>query len=179
MSEKEPPVVSRTHPFHPGELAAQARFNPGWDDGKAARLGRIIGHAIDDERALFIEGLSFFFLATADADGRCDCSFKGTEPGADGRPLPAAWVAGPQRLLFPDYAGNRVFNSLGNILVNPHVGMIFIDFAAQARLRVNGAAAIVEGDGDWHGRWPGAMRAVEVSVEEVYWNCSRRIPERP
>lgn len=177
MSEKEPPVALPAHPFHPGELAAQARFNPGWDDGKSARLGRIIGHAIDDEKAQFIEGLPFFFLATADAGGCCDCSFKGTEPGADGRLLPAAWVAGAQRLLFPDYAGNKVFNSLGNILTNPHVGMIFIDFAARARLRVNGTAAILEGDGDWRMHWPEAARAVEVSVEEVYWNCSKRIPK--
>lgn len=45
------------HPFHPGELAAQERFLPNWDEEKARRLGRIIGRALDDEKALFVEGL--------------------------------------------------------------------------------------------------------------------------
>lgn len=167
------------HPFHPGELAAQARFLPNWDEEKARRLGRIIGRALDDEKALFIEGLSFFFLATADADGNCDCSFKGTEPAPDGRPLPVVWVADPQRLLFPDYAGNRMFNSLGNIIANPHVGLLFIDFASQTRLRVNGSARILGNGDDWKWHWPEAKRAVEVAVEQVYWNCSKLIPKRP
>lgn len=163
-------------PFHRGELAAQHRFNADWNEDKVAHLGRLIGSAISDEQALFIEGLPFFFLATADADGHCDCSYKGTEPGVDGRPLPVAWVAAPRRLLFPDYAGNRMFNSLGNILVNPHIGMIFVDFATQTRLRVNGTATILEGDGEWRDRWPAAPRAIEVGITQVYWNCRRRIP---
>jgi len=167
------------HPFHGGEVAAQRRFNDNWDDTKAQRLGHIIGRALDDEKALFIERLGFFFLATADADGHCDCSFRGTELGEDGRPLPVVWVAEPQRLLFPDYAGNRMFKSLGNILCNPHVGLIFIDFASQTRLRVNGAARILETGDEWATRWRQASRAVEVTVEQVYWNCSKRIPKRP
>lgn len=167
------------HPFHHDELVAQHRFNDDWSDARAARLGRLIGSAINDEQALFIEGCPFFFLATADTDGHCDCSYKGTEPDADGRLLPVAWVATPQRLLFPDYAGNRMFNSLGNILANPHVGMIFIDFSAQTRLRVNGTATVLESEGEWRERWPAAARAVEVGVDQVYWNCSQRIPRQP
>lgn len=166
-------------PFHPGELAAQRRFNANWEDKQAARLGRIVGSALDEEKALFVERLPFFFLATADARGHCDCSFKGTEPGEDGRLLPPVWVAGPRCLLFPDYAGNRIFNSLGNILDNPQVGLLFIDFASQTRLRVNGSARILVEDGEWRSRWPAAARAVEVGVEQVYWNCARRIPKRP
>lgn len=171
--------MSDRHPFHPGELAAQTRFNEAWSEDRAARLGRLVGTALNEEQALFIEGLAFFFLATADRHGHCDCSFKGTEPATDGRPLPVAWVAAPRRLLFPDYAGNRMYNSLGNILDNPHAGLIFIDFAARARLRVNGAARLLEQGDDWRVRWPAATRAVEVTVEQVYGNCSRRIPERP
>ena len=168
-------------PFHAGELIAQTRFNENWDDSRAQKLGRIIGDSLDERMALFIEGLSFFFLATADSEGHCDCSFKGSEPGPDGGLLPVALVTGPQQLILPDFSGNRMFNSLGNILVNPHVGMIFIDFASQTRLRVNGKAAILEDrDGSvWHSRWPQAQRAVEVTVEQVYWNCSKRIPRRP
>ncbi len=130
---------------------------------------------------MFIEGLPFFFLATADAVGQCDCSFKGTEPGPDGRLLPVVRVVGPQRLIFPDYAGNGMFNSLGNILVNPQVGLLFIDFASRTRLRVNGAATLLEEAAvdEWRPRWPQAQRAVSVRVEQVYWNCAKRIPTRP
>ena len=71
-----------------------------------------------------------------------------------------------------------MYNSLGNILENPNVGMIFIDFPDQQRLRVNGAARVLEGEGEWRTRWPDAPRAVEVSVEQVYWNCSKRIPKQ-
>lgn len=165
-------------PFHPGEHRAQMRFNADWNDNKASRLGRIIGGTLDDEKALFIESLPFFFLATADADGNCDCSYRGTETGPDDRPLPVVQVVEPKQLLFPDYAGNRMFNSLGNILVNPHLGLLFIDFSSQTRLRVNGRAEIVE-KGAWQGIWPNATRAVTVNIEQVYWNCSRRIPRHP
>ncbi len=162
--------------FHPGEKEAQHRFNEGWSE-EAARLGRLIGNVLDDKQARFIEGRSFFFLATSDADGNCDCSFKGTEPDRGGVLLPVAWVAGPQQVLFPDYAGNGMYNSLGNLLVNPHAGLIFIDFALQARLRVNGTARVLD-DGEWRKRWPQAERAVEVIIEQVYWNCSKRIPKQ-
>lgn len=165
--------------FHPGEQAAQLRYNAEWTAEKAARLGRIIGSSIDDEKALFIEHLPFFFLATSDAAGNCDCSFRGTEPGEEGTPLPVVHVTEPKQLWFPDYAGNRMYNSLGNILQNPHAGLLFIDFATQSRLRINGRARILEQRGEWSDRWPAAVRAVEVSVEQVFWNCSRRIPKRP
>jgi hypothetical protein len=102
--------------FHAGELEAQQRFNPDWNAEKSQRLGRIIGDTLDQRMTDFIARQTFFFLATADAEGHCDCSFKGTESAADGQALPAVWVTEPRRLLFPDYAGNRLFNSLGNIL---------------------------------------------------------------
>jgi predicted pyridoxine 5'-phosphate oxidase superfamily flavin-nucleotide-binding protein len=75
-------------PFHTGELSAQQRFNADWNEEKSKRLSRIIGDALDEKMAHFVESLPFFFLATADADGRCDCSFKGTETTTDGRLLP-------------------------------------------------------------------------------------------
>jgi predicted pyridoxine 5'-phosphate oxidase superfamily flavin-nucleotide-binding protein len=162
--------------FHAGELEAQQRFNPDWNAEKSQRLGRIIGDTLDQRMTDFIARQTFFFLATADAEGHCDCSFKGTESAADGQALPAVWVTEPRRLLFPDYAGNRLFNSLGNILANPNLGMIFIEFSSQSRLRVNGSARILEADEGWRARWPEAQRAVAVAVEQVYWNCSKRIP---
>jgi len=174
-----PKETSPRSAFHTGEQEAQARFNTDWSTQRAQRLGRLIGTALDPAQAAFIGRLGFFFLATADAEGRCDCSFRGTEDDADGRPLPAVAVADPRRLLFPDYAGNGMFNSLGNILVNPHVGMIFIDFAARRRLRVNGTARVLTEAGEWRALWPAAERAVEIGIEQVYWNCRKRIPPHP
>jgi len=165
--------------FHPGERAAQRRYDPDWSDAGSRRLERIIGDALDERMARFAESRHFFFLATADADGRCDCSFKGSETDEEGRPLPAVWVRESRRLLFPDYAGNRLFNSLGNLLSNPHLGMIFIDFAGRTRLRVNGRATILETGNGWRERWPQARRAIEVNVDQAYWNCSRYIPTQP
>ncbi len=69
----------------------------------------------DDDRA-FIESRPMFFLATADAEGRPDCSYKGGDPGF-------VRVVGPGTLAFPSYDGNGMFRSLGNVLVNPFVGM--------------------------------------------------------
>lgn len=166
-------------PFHSGELDAQMRFNEAWDEHRSRKLGQIIGTRLDADMTRFVESLNFFFLATADNEGHCDCSYKGSDPGPDGRPSPAVRVRNPSLLLFPDYAGNRVFNSLGNILINPYVGMIFIDFTAQRRLRINGRAEVIESRNEWAHDWPEAPRAVLVDMEQVYWNCSRRIPRQP
>jgi hypothetical protein len=101
-----------------------------------------------------------FFLATADADGRPDCSVKGGEPGF-------VTVVGPDRLRFPDYDGNGMFRSLGNIALNPAVGMLFVDFSAQRKLRVNGQARLCrDGDG----------LQVEVTARHIFPNCPRYIP---
>ena len=88
----------------------------------------------------FIASLRFFFLATADADGRPDCSFKGGAPGF-------VRVMAPDLLVFPDYDGNGMFKSLGNIRANPHVGLLFIAMEDKPkRLRVNGTAEVVLDD---------------------------------
>jgi len=87
-----------------------------------------------EDKAL-IEGAIYFFIATADGEGRPDCSFKGGAPGF-------VRVTGPSELAFPDYDGNGMF-SLGNLLVNPSVGLLFIDLHERPRrLRINGAARI-------------------------------------
>lgn len=154
---------------HPGEIEARQRFDPAsrWTEDKLARFYR---HAVDDETALWIESLPFFFVATADAAGHCDCSFRGRESG------PLLQVRTPTELVCPDYPGNGLFNSLGNVLANPHIGLLFIDFASQARLRINGAAHVIECDAGMQQRWPRAQRAVRVTVGEMYGNCSQRVP---
>src|SRR5438045_7372255 len=92
-----------------------------------------------DDKA-YIESVIYFFIATADASGRPDCSFKGGTPGF-------VRVTGPSELAFPDYDGNGMFKSLGNLAVNPHVGMLFIAMhGAPRRLRINGKARIDRDD---------------------------------
>ena len=87
-----------------------------------------------DDKA-FIESTIYFFLSSADAEGRPDCSFKGGPPGF-------VRVTADNEIAFPDYDGNGMFKSLGNLLVNPNVGLLFIDLHERPRrLRVNGEEA--------------------------------------
>src|SRR3954465_2774440 len=96
---------------------------------------------IDAENKAFVERLDMFFLATADAEGRPQCSYKGGDPGF-------VQVLDETTVAFPNYGGNGMCVWMGNVLVNPHVGMLFIDFtgAPPRRLRVNGTASINEDD---------------------------------
>jgi uncharacterized protein len=123
----------------------------------------------EDDRA-FIESLDMFFLATADADGRPSCSYKGGEPGF-------VRVLDERTLAFPNYDGNGMYLSLGNTLVNPEVGMLFIDFERGRRLRLHGTASI-EVDDPLLDEWPGAQCVVRVRPREVFPNCPRYIHKR-
>jgi predicted pyridoxine 5'-phosphate oxidase superfamily flavin-nucleotide-binding protein len=121
-----------------------------------------------DDRA-FIERMPYFFLATADAQGRPDCSFKGGMPGF-------VSVTGPSELAFPDYDGNGMFKSLGNILVNAEVGMLFIAMHGKPqRLRVNGTATVSREDPLLQ-RTVGAQLVVRVAARAIFPNCPRYIP---
>ncbi|MBU1665643.1 MAG: pyridoxamine 5'-phosphate oxidase family protein [Gammaproteobacteria bacterium] len=153
--------------FHAGEVAAQRRWNTGdiWD---AVRRQRLLWKHIPAEFHARLESAPFFFLATCDDTGRCDCSFKGGGPGL-------VRVLDERRFAFPDFDGNGAFMSLGNLLRNPQVGCLFIDFTDGARLRINGAASIHE-TGEFAELFPGAARVVLVEVEQVVPNCSRHIP---
>src|SRR4051795_4830982 len=84
-----------------------------------------------DDRA-FIDRMDMFFLATADAEGRPQCSYKGGDPGF-------VRVLDEHTVAFPNYDGNGMYLSMGNLAVNPHVGLLFVDFIADrpARLRLN------------------------------------------
>jgi predicted pyridoxine 5'-phosphate oxidase superfamily flavin-nucleotide-binding protein len=121
-----------------------------------------------DDRA-FIERMDMFFLATADADGRPQCSYKGGDPGF-------VRVLDEQTLAFPNYDGNGMYLSMGNLIDNPHVGLLFIDFVAArpSRLRLNGIASIDERD-LLQERYPGAQFIVRVRATQVFPNCPRYI----
>jgi uncharacterized protein len=121
-----------------------------------------------DDKA-FIESAQYFFLATADAEGRPDCSFKVGMPGF-------VRVITPSELAFPDYDGNGMFKSLGNILLNADVGMLFIAMHGKPRrLRVNGRAT-VNYDDPLLAEIVGAQLIVRVAARAIFRNCPRYIP---
>jgi hypothetical protein len=122
-----------------------------------------------DDKA-FIESAIYFFLATADAQGRPDCSFKGGAPGF-------VRVTAPDELAFPDYDGNGMFKSLGSLLVNANVGLLFIDMHEKPRrLRVNGTASVSRSDPLLAGT-VGAQLIVRVKARAIFPNCPRYIPK--
>ena len=151
--------------YHQGSRTLQDQF----DTRRVAdRLDEFTVHEFftEHDRA-FIEASSMFFLATADAEGRPDCSYKGGLPGF-------VQVIDDETLAFPDYDGNGMFRSMGNLLANPNVGMLFIDFEHQSRMRVNGTAAISAED-PLLDKFPGAQLIVRVKARQVFPNCPRYI----
>ena len=123
-------------------------------------------HITPDDRA-FIERLDMFFLATADAEGRPNCSYKGGDPGF-------IRVLDPHTLAFPNYDGNGMYLSMGNTLENPEVGLLFIDFERQKRMRLNGTARI-EPASSVEPPYLEAQFVVKVRVRQVFPNCPRYI----
>jgi len=121
-----------------------------------------------DDKA-FIESRILFFLATADADGRPTCNHKGGAPGF-------VRVVAPDELAFPDFDGNGMFLNIGNISVNPGVGLLFIDFEKPKRLRVDGSARVSRDD-PLLAHTVGAQLIVRVKVRAIYPNCPRYIPK--
>jgi predicted pyridoxine 5'-phosphate oxidase superfamily flavin-nucleotide-binding protein len=161
--------------LHAGELEAQERFgaSKAWS---TASLNRMIRQTLDAGIATFVEAQPFFFIATADDRGNCDASFRSTERGVGGEIQPVVRVIDERTMVFPDYSGNKLYNSLGNILVNPHIGILFIDFERALRLRINGGAEIIEDPSAFADVWSTALRYVRVTVDQVYGNCPQRIP---
>ena len=151
--------------YHAGMRELQDRFDTrALADRLDERLGR---SAFTPEDRAFIESRPLFFLATADAGGRPDCSYKGGDPGF-------VRVTGEDELAFPHYDGNGMFRSLGNVRVNPAVALLFIDFERPNRLRVNGQARI-EFDDPLQAAFAGAQLVVRVRAERIFPNCPRYI----
>lgn len=163
-------------PAHTGERLAHQRFGVEklWQHHD---FNALFKPTISTGMASFVESLPFFFIATANQQGACDCSFRGRDFDSSGRAYDLLKVYDAKTLIFPDYSGNNFFNSLGNILVNGQIGMLFIDFEHRLRARINGRARIIEDRAAFTKRWPLAQRYVQVSVEQVYGNCQSRIPQ--
>jgi predicted pyridoxine 5'-phosphate oxidase superfamily flavin-nucleotide-binding protein len=154
--------------FHNGNRELQQNFA---STALADRLVECLRHSeFTEEDGVFIQSLEFFFLATAAADGQPDCSFKGGSPGF-------VRIVRPDLLVWPDYDGNGMFKSLGNIRVNPFVGLLFIRMGeAPKRLRVNGRAEVVLEDPLMR-EFVGAQALVRVTPIDIFPNCPRYIPD--
>lgn len=154
--------------FHTGNRDLQQQFG---SEALADRLvERLRRSEFNDEDRDFIQSLEFFFVATATADGHPDCSYKGGPPGF-------ARVVRPDLLVWPDYDGNGMFKTLGNIAVNPFVGLLFMRMgAAPKRLRVNGRAEVVLDD-PLMLEFAGAQALVRVTPIDIFPNCPRYIPD--
>lgn len=150
--------------YHPGQIELQERFD---STRLAGLLADVTAAEFSDEIARFIEARDMFFLATADSEGRPECSYKGGDPGF-------VRVLDRHTLVFPNYDGNGMFLSTGNIAVNPNVGMLFVNFADGTRLRVNGTAAI-DDDPALLTSFTGAKFVVRVTPAQVFVNCRRYV----
>jgi predicted pyridoxine 5'-phosphate oxidase superfamily flavin-nucleotide-binding protein len=161
----------------PGERILQGRY--GTQD-RAQRFydTQMLDHLNETMRE-FVARQPMMFLATSDARGECDNTFRAGPAGF-------VRVLNPRRLAWPEYRGNGVLASLGNILENPHVGLLFVDFFDDGvGLHVNGGATILDDDtmraecadlpvdiapGRRSTRW------VVTNVTEAYIHCSKFIP---
>ena len=153
--------------YHEGSRGLQDRFDT---RRLADRIDeRLVRDTIDDDDRAFIEARDMFFLATADEKGCPQCSYKGGAPGF-------VRVLDERTIAFPSYDGNGMYLSIGNALVNPHVGLLFVDFEGRKRMRLNGIASI-DDDDPLMPEYPEAQLVVRVRATQVFPNCPRYIHE--
>jgi hypothetical protein len=151
--------------YHEGSRELQDQFDT---RRLADRLEEhLVRDAIQPSQKQFIESLDLFFLASADARGQPNCSYKA---GARG----FVRVMDDHTIAFPIYDGNGMYLSAGNAVVNPQVGLLFIDFEQQKRLRLNGLASITPGD-ELLAMYPEAQFVIRVTVTQIFPNCPRYI----
>jgi predicted pyridoxine 5'-phosphate oxidase superfamily flavin-nucleotide-binding protein len=152
--------------YHDGSRRLQDRFDT---RRLADRIDEklVARGTIDDDDRAFIERCDMVFVATADADGRPNCSYKGGDPGF-------VRVLDERTIALPSYDGNGMYLSMGNLLVNPHIGLLFINFEERKRLRLNGVASISEDD-PLMADYPEAQFVVRVRADQVFPNCPRYI----
>jgi uncharacterized protein len=151
--------------FHESSRALQDRFDTRRIADRIESL--LVKGELDDNSRRFIEAVDMFFLATADEQGRPNCSYKGGAPGF-------VRVVDSRTIAFPNYDGNGMYLSMGNVGRNANVGLLFIDFERGSRLRLNGTASIDQSD-PLLSDYPEAQFIVRVSVREVFPNCPRYI----
>ncbi|TQM29425.1 pyridoxamine 5'-phosphate oxidase family protein [Nocardia bhagyanarayanae] len=159
-----------------GEHELQERYGT---QGRADRFyADQVVDRLNETMIEFIGRMDMAFIATADKHGECDTSFRAGPPGF-------LHVLDDRTVAYPEYRGNGVMASLGNILENPHVGILLMDFVRDLiGLHINGSARIVE-DETLRRSVPGLPSNVKgrtaelwvvVDVEEAYIHCRKHIP---
>ena len=128
---------------------------------------RVVLTEISPEHKTFIESRDMFFLSTIDHQGRPTVSYKGGDPGF-------VRVLDNQTIAFPCYDGNGMFYSMGNLMGNGQVGMLFIDFEKPHRLRLQGIASVDDGDPLLQ-NYAEAQLVVRVTVSQIFRNCPRYV----
>jgi hypothetical protein len=178
----EGPMQDSHVPEMSGEERAQARF--GSIQRAESFYRQQVVSEFNDVMKKFIQEQECVFIATANAHGAADSSFRAGPAGF-------VHILSSQRLAYPEYRGNGVMASVGNILENPQIGLMFVDFfKTTIGLHVNGAARVVENDGLAQeprvteallqdaavkgGRHPECW--IIVDVKEAYIHCSKHIP---
>ena len=150
--------------YHDGNRQLQDQFDT---RRLADRVNDIVKDHVDDNDRAFIERMDMFFIATVDEHGHANCSYKGGEPGF-------VRVIDERTIAFPNYDGNGMYLSMGNVLKTKEVGLLFIDFENQWRMRLNGEATI-DMDDPLMAEYPEAQFIVRVHAREVFPNCPRYI----
>ena len=151
--------------YHEGNRVLQDQFDT---RRLADRIEQVtVRDRIEERDREFIEARDMFFIATTDADGYPTCSYKGGDPGF-------VRVLDEHTLAFPNYDGNGMYLTMGNLLAKPHVGLLFIDFEGRRRLRLEGVASVANDD-PLLADYPEAQFVVRVRAERVYPNCPRYI----
>ena len=161
-----------------GERELQAAW--GTQDRAELFYDRQVRDHLSEKMQALIQRQEMVFVATADGRGNCDCSPRFGRPGF-------VEIVSPTRLAYPEFRGNGVFASLGNIRENPHIGLVFVDFLeSTVGLHVNGSAEIYSPDKapasldpDAYAtpdRAPLLERWVVIDVHEAYIHCSKHVP---
>lgn len=153
--------------FHEAQRALQEQMET---RRIADRIESTRRHCVfNDSDRQVIGAAQFFFLASVAPDGQPDCSVKCGPPGF-------VRLVGDGSLVFPDYDGNGMFRSLGNIEAHPAVALLFIEFGGDKRkLRLHGRARVSRAP-EWLRLFPGAQLAVEVTAVDIFPNCPRYLP---
>ena len=150
--------------YHDGQRRLQDQFDT---RRMADQLEGSKKDVLNLKQKAFIESADMFFLATADAQGRPTCTYRGGDPGF-------VRCIDDRTLAIPNYDGNGMYLSWGNAAVNPNVGLLFIDFMKGWRLRIHGSATIDRND-PLLAEYPGAQFIVRIAVREAFGNCPRYI----
>ena len=151
--------------FTPTQRQMQAEFNT---TALADRIVEaVVTQTLTDDQTAFIHNRNMFFLSTIDEAGFPSCSYKGGAVGF-------VRVTNPGTLYFPNYDGNGMFMSMGNIQAQNKVGLLFVDFETPQRIRIRGSARCLR-EGPMLDSYPGASLVVEVSIEHLWVNCPRYV----